>query len=254
MENSHQVSHYVVEFQKWGNLMGYNDTTLSSLFYRRLCNRIKDKFALVGRLSEFTRLYNQVLRFDQHFWDRQAELARLGDQHLRSTAFPVYDPTRPARVRTDQAHSSNSTSATSGSTNSGSQSGRTAQNSQTQRPAHDCRNTYNGRNTSGNSNSSSTGNNNTNRSAPRDRLTAEGRLTDVERDRRKQLGLCMYCAESGHIYNNCPRNLWSTVNQGSNNPRPGTVTQGAAARPGTVVAPPIGLLGDFVSIANGGTV
>ena len=46
----------------------------------------------------------------------------------------------------------------------------------------------------------------------------------------------MYCAESGHIYNDCPRNPQSTVNQGNNNPRPG----GAAARPGTTPNPPRG--------------
>ena len=50
----------------------------------------------------------------------------------------------------------------------------------------------------------------------------EGRLTDAERNRRRRLGLCMYCAESGHIYNDCPRNLRSMVNQGNNNARPGT--------------------------------
>ena len=56
MEDSHQVSRYVVEFQKWGNLTGYDDTALSSLFYRGLCNRIKDQFALVGRPYKFTTL------------------------------------------------------------------------------------------------------------------------------------------------------------------------------------------------------
>ena len=54
MEDSHQVSRYVVKFQKWGNLTGYNDTALSSLFDHGLCNCIKDQFALVGRPSEFT--------------------------------------------------------------------------------------------------------------------------------------------------------------------------------------------------------
>ena len=242
MEDSHQVSRYVVEFQKWGNLTGYDDTALSSLFYRGLCNRIKDQFALVGRPSEFTALRDQALRFDQHFWDRQAELARSGAQHLRSTAFPAYDPTRPARVRSDPSRSSTSTSAASGSTNSGNQSGRTAQNSQTQRPPQSNRSNNSGRNNNSNNNNNSgnAGNNNTNRSAPRDRLTAEGRLMDAERDRRRRLGLCMYCAESGHIYNDCPRNPRSTVNQGNNSARPGTATQGAAARPGTAPNPPRG--------------
>ena len=35
-------------------------------------------------------------------------------------------------------------------------------------------------------------------------LRPHGPLTQQEKDRRRKLGLCIYCAGSGHVIRNCP--------------------------------------------------
>ena len=49
---------------------------------------------------------------------------------------------------------------------------------------------------------------------PSSNLMATGRpkLTEEEKARRKQKGLCIYCGESGHILKNCPARPKNTAN------------------------------------------
>lgn len=37
-----------------------------------------------------------------------------------------------------------------------------------------------------------------------DLSAGRGRLTQQERQRRRQLNLCLYCGEGGHMIRNCP--------------------------------------------------
>ena len=44
MNNNHQVSRYMVEYQRWANLSGFNKVALEAHFYKGLPRWIKNDF------------------------------------------------------------------------------------------------------------------------------------------------------------------------------------------------------------------
>ena len=90
MNNNHQVSHYVVEYQRWANLFGFNEVALEAHFYKGLPCRIKNDFQRWGRSYNYITTRDDALRYDQRFWDTQSELMREGAQYATPTAFPLF--------------------------------------------------------------------------------------------------------------------------------------------------------------------
>lgn len=73
MNDTHRVNQFIIEFDKWSTLSGYDEVALALTFYNVLSEHVKNLFVTMGRPNTLLKLREQALRFDQRYWDRQME-------------------------------------------------------------------------------------------------------------------------------------------------------------------------------------
>lgn len=166
------ASAYFADFQQYSAVLGWDDAPLVSMAIRGLKDELRDQLVLIGdRPKTLSELIDVVVRLDNRLWERKQE-KRGGDGRTTS------DNSRPLVAR-----SAVQTSTTT-----------TYQNRTTDRP------------TSGShastpmptvTRSTSSQPSTQNPGMPR-------RLSDEEKQRRRDKGLCLFCGQAGHIATNCP--------------------------------------------------
>ena len=176
MKENALVSDYLVKFNSQAPYTGWNSTALAGAFYRGLPDRIKNGFQYIQRPQDFELLKDIALDFDQRYWERQEELGQK----------PARDSNKPKPKEEDDKTEN--------------------------KDANNSRNRKKGKSSTSNAPnpSASTPATPTKPSAPPKPSTGtktepRGPITQVEKDRRKAEGLCLYCGEKGHQVNKCPR-------------------------------------------------
>ena len=75
MKDSHKATRFFVDFFQLSMLCDYNDRALLQKAYSALPKRVKDEMTHFDHPSMLQELRDLVLRIDQRYWERKAELA-----------------------------------------------------------------------------------------------------------------------------------------------------------------------------------
>jgi hypothetical protein len=171
MKENALASEYLVQFNSHAPYTGWNDAALATAFYWGLPNRIKDGFQYTQRPQDFSSLRNYVLDFDQRHWERQEE---LGNKPVKSSEkAKAKDDSEKTDEKQNESSSKKKKKKKSGSND-------TDKAASTNKAASTSKSTEA-------------------KTEPR------GPLTQAEKDRRRNEGLCMYCGEKGHFHTKCPK-------------------------------------------------
>lgn len=185
MSDHHHVMKYSIDFKELAShLPDLSDTSLFSDYYRGLAPRIKDDLAKHPWPNSFVDLVTLTRSIDQRYWDRKEEQARESRRSANRTPTSF-----PAPISSPSTSSSSiSTSATSASSDK-----------------RDKRSASPAVNLSG-------------------IIGPDGKLTAIEKQRRRDLGLCNFCGSSEHLRDFCTLAPPKT-------PTPGTSARASATSP-----------------------
>ena len=100
MKDTHHVNKYNVEFNELATITGYDERALFSMYYRGLPARIKDAFAINGKLDTLDELRNRAQAINARHWERKEE-----DRHRAPTSS-----SSPSKSSSATAQSPNRTS------------------------------------------------------------------------------------------------------------------------------------------------
>ena len=75
MKDSHKATRFFVDFFQLSTLCDYNDRALLGEVYSALLKRVKDEMTHFDCPSTLQELRDLVLRINQRYWERKAELA-----------------------------------------------------------------------------------------------------------------------------------------------------------------------------------
>ena len=187
------ASSYFAEFQQYSAVLAWEDAPLVSMAIRGLKEELKDQLVLIGdRPKTLSSLIDIVVRLDNRLWERKQE--KRGDN----------------RISSDNLRSSTARSAIQSTTTT------TYQNRVSDRAPFTTR----GQSSQPSSvRSTSPPTSALNSGMPR-------RLTDEEKQRRRDKGLCLFCGQAGHIATNCPSAGRSSSSPPSSTSRPPSSTSG----------------------------
>jgi hypothetical protein len=177
MGDKERLSKYLVRFNNLAARTGWNDRALTSSLYRGLPARLKDDLSKVDYPQTLVGLRDAAQRLDQRYWKRQEEISRERRSNHSSSHSSSQTPSQ-ASSRSNPRSSTTPTS--SGNKSSG-----------------------NNKSTSGTSTSTSNTPSGSSSSTRLPFLTTEGHLSAAEKQRRKDKGLCSYCA-GAHKLDDCP--------------------------------------------------
>jgi len=156
MGHNDKITRYLISFAKIAPFTGWNDPALLFQFYEGLPDRLKDALCKVGYPATLSALQTLAIDFDGFYWDRERERRRTFPPAIPNANYRPPPPTRSV---------------------------------QTSRPAIPTSQTNT---TAAHRVPASSPDANRELSKV---LTADGRLNDMEKERRKRNGLCLYCAE-----------------------------------------------------------
>lgn len=197
MSSTGHVSDYITKFNAEANKLKWNDSAKMSEFRRGLAPRIKDELARVPDINyhDYIDFQDVVLRLDARYWEREAE--RSNDSRSRGTT-----PSTSAAV-------TRSTTTTTTNRFAKKIPERYARANEPVRPFGRSQPTDFARRTQGSSSSSSSGSSGSYKGFAKPLkhipLTADGKVTQAEKDKRMREGSCLYCGEKGHILATCPK-------------------------------------------------
>jgi hypothetical protein len=188
MKDSARITNYIVEFNTLAVTLQWGDAALRHRFYEGLPARLKDEICRGdGKPNTLAGMRTKAQQCDARYWERRTEIAReapsdrpkINPDHRQSfSSRPQHRPQptkkffpKPFEQRHPQASSSSSS---------------TGQSHQSRRP---------------------TGHSGSSKSKSSDltgKLTKEGKLTESEKQRRRDNNLCLWCGAAGHMANACP--------------------------------------------------
>jgi hypothetical protein len=184
------AAEYAAKFESKKQYMHWNDQALRDQFYLNLKEELKDEIAPVGKPGTYLELKTLAIRLDARLHERRLERSGAG-ANISKLAPPTRPTNRPfswATPATNPAPAPAPVSATKPTPPSGG----------LRAPSHTADGT-----------------------TPME-LDATGawHLTEVEKARRKALGLCGYCGETGHSISRCPVAPSSRPYPSTNRPPP----------------------------------
>jgi len=204
MSEHHKAFRYKVEFEALAKRTDWGNASLRDLFYSGLAERIKDTIANSpeGKAKTLVSLKTQALTIDNRYWERKTEVSRTSKPNKSNTnaASSNSHSSSAAQSSTNSQRPSQATGSTSNRQSNPQSPSNPSPNSARQKSSNNSNRNASG--TSSNSQSSS--------SRPKSKpnldgkIDQDGRLTDAEKQRRKDNGLCLYCAEKGHLLADCP--------------------------------------------------
>jgi hypothetical protein len=171
MKEDKKVLHYNLWFKEYFAQVDWGPKALAHRYYKGLASRIKNKMAHVQHPSDLRRLRKLAREINARYWQRQEE-----KHHENRDALAQKQPLSTPSTNNKSQPSQNKTS--------------------TPRSAL--------------ASSSSTPNASASSSAPKSLTpvlgcTADGRLTQEERQRHIDNKLCMVCGKSGHFAKDCKK-------------------------------------------------
>ncbi|KIO02892.1 hypothetical protein M404DRAFT_27499 [Pisolithus tinctorius Marx 270] len=171
MKDSQCINKYIVDFN-WLALQvqGYRDGALHHHFYSRLPDWIKDEVCQVGKPQTLHELCHLAQEIDVHYWEHKEEIQWASKHQGASTSNKCNGP-----ASNNQSETGQNKAKTSSNNNSRS----------SPKPGN---------------------NNNSNSSKPKpSKLRKDGKLTPEECKHHIDGNLCMFCGESGHFADKCPK-------------------------------------------------
>ena len=210
MQEHHKVLHYKVEFEELAARTNWDTASLRDHFYTGLAERIKDAIASspAGKSSTLTGLKHQALAFDTRYWERKAEISRSTKSGKTTASNTNSSVASHSHSHSHAAHTSTSSQRPSRTTDSSSN-----RHSHSHSPSHPSSSTSGRQNvpkntartpSSSNSNAQMPANRSSSKPNLEGKVGKDGRLTEDERQRRKDGGLCLYCEDKGHLVVDCP--------------------------------------------------
>jgi len=183
------VAAYAADFQSFVEPLEWNEKAKCSTFYSKLDLNIKDAMVIVGRATTFNALVSQAISLDQR--QRQAR--------------------REKKLLTSNPNSSSSGNKSSTSTSKSQSNSRDPNPLQTlhhqSKPQFKSQPTSTSKFNSTKPPFQSSQNSNTSSTQPPKTSGPRGPLSEEEKTRRRQKGLCLYCADPNHDRENCPLRL-----------------------------------------------
>jgi hypothetical protein len=185
MKENHKIARYIVNFNQLAPKVQWGEAALRRAFYMGLPSRIKDEIARIGKPDTLTALRNVSQSIDARYWERHGEISR----ETATSSKPDKGSDKKSGKQSDKKSNSgnNNSASTSGNRNS------------TPTPRANA------------VASGSNSNSNNRKTTPdlSDKLGKDGKLTQVERQRRMDNNLCLFCGKGGHMARECPRSTSS---------------------------------------------
>ena len=177
MKSTDRIATYIVEFNRLSGVSQWPEAPLVYRFYEGLPDRLKDEVTRGdGKPRTLFGMVEKAQNADNRYWERQEERAR-------------HDATRPKPQSNQIDNKGQSKPSGSGSNNDNKSSSSSNQNKNSNKDK-------------GQQSSSSSGNNN--KSDDKSSILGkDGKLTEAERNRRKTMGLCLFCGKTGHRASDC---------------------------------------------------
>ena len=173
---------FFAEFQQYSAILGWDDAPLISMAIRGLKDELKDQLVLIGdRPRTMSSLIDIVVRLDNRIWERK--------QEKRVEPRSTHDNLRGSTTRTTVS-------------NTTTYPNRTEDRRNPSRPAYSVPQ-------------------NQRSSPPPQNVTGQGtprRLSEEEKQRRRDQGLCLFCGQAGHVAASCPAAGRSGAGQGNSAP------------------------------------
>jgi len=176
MKPTQRITKYIVEFNRYSTVTGWDNRALRHQFYRGLPARIKDEVSRVGKPARLSELRILAQSIDGRYWEREEETRRErgGQSSEKKTEKTHHQP-----------HSSSSNQLN--------------QNKSQKKQFHP------------RESSSSAHNPDKKKSDLGDKLGKDGKLTAAERARRFANNLCLFCGGVGHSARECPKSSSSAA-------------------------------------------
>jgi len=174
MKDSYRVTRYIVDFNRLASqVQDYGDGALRCLFYSGLPDHLKDEITRVRKPLTLNGLRTLCQEIDVRYWERKDEISRT----MKSQ--PISSTTKPSNSGGNSSNSGQEKSKTGNPSSSANSSG----------------------SSKATSNQSSSGS----RPDLTNKLGKDGKLTADERKRCLENNLCMFCGDTGHFTDNCPK-------------------------------------------------
>jgi len=166
------VADYASKFEAKSQYLTWNDSGFRAQFYRNLKDEVKDEIARGDKPESFADLRTLAIRLDARLYERRLE--RGNPSMSKAPLARVTTPTGPQPMP-DHAPTQAPKMTTAPTTRPGQPAGGLRV------PSHTPDGTY-----------------------PMELGARSWHLTDAEKQRRRDLGLCGYCGEGGHFRQQCP--------------------------------------------------
>ena len=209
MKHSDKISTYLVRFDSYAAITGWDDRALRSQFYDGLPSRIKDEMVHHSYVNNLNGVKLIAHRIDARYWQRETEKARERSRNSSSG------------TGTSNSSGQSSNSNSSGTQKSDKKSGKKKKQQQS-------------------SSASTSNSNNSGKSAetpkkPKpyaSKLGSDGKLKPEEREQRKKNNLCMFCG-GNHATPDCDKKPSSSASSsGSTQGKAATTSKTPAATSG----------------------
>jgi hypothetical protein len=194
MEKHHQATRFFISFAKYKAKTAYNDRGYYRLVMNAMPDRILEELHRVFPMPKsYETLRSMILQIDQRYWNHKKimEMRRKGA------------PKPPATSNT----------APTGNNNNNNQSGNNK--------SKDNKSNSN----KGKTNTSSSTGASSSKTYDNSHLGADGRLTEAEKKRRKDNGLCLVCGIKGHVAQDCRKARWNQNTSSGSTSRPAPVAR-----------------------------
>jgi len=173
MKDAHCITWYIVDFNRLASqVQDYGDGALHHLFYSGLLDHLKDEIAQVGKPLTLHGLRALCQEIDTRYWERKDEISHT------TKSQPTSSPTKPSNSGGNSSNSGQEKSKTGNSSSSANSGSSKATSNQS---------------TSGS------------RLDLTNKLGKDRKLTMDEQKRCLDNNLCMFCGETGHFADNCPK-------------------------------------------------
>ena len=176
MRDNQRIIKYISEFNRLASVVEWDDNSLCFRFYKNLPKRLKDEISRVGKPKFLYQMRDLAQQIDYRYWERDEEIRQENAAAKKSS-----NSGNPSNSGKDKKSDPPKTSANNNQSSS----------SSNQKP----------KNTSSGSNDTSS----SNKPAYADKLGKDGKLTPAERLRRITNKLCLFCGQSGHMVDSCPK-------------------------------------------------
>ena len=198
MKSSDKISTYLLAFDTYAAITGWDDRALRHQFYEGLPSRIKDEMVHQNYVNNLAGVKSIAHRIDARYWNREAEKAR-----------------ERARNPSGAGHSSGSSK--TGQSNANPPASGTSRN--------DRANSGKKKKSSNNNTSGAKDDSAKKLKVYADKLGKDRKLKPEEREQRAKAGLCIFCRGSGHTADECKKKkALSPPTSGSMQGKAGTTT------------------------------